>query len=361
MKPSLNEGSDLGTPLTQKRKGALLLNLGTPDAPTTEAVRVYLKEFLMDPYVVDIAFPLRWLLVNVAILPRRSAQSAALYRKVWTQRGSPLLTHLEDLKTQVEDQFLKQNKGDWIIDSGMRYGNPTIESALIRFRDAGVGEVIAVPLYPQYSSAATESSIVRCKELFSQIIPHGTLTFVPPFYDECNFIDSFAEVIQASLIDYDYDHLLFSFHGLPERQVKKTTQDYCFSKESCCDEITDANRDCYRAQCYATARLLAEKLGISKEKYSVCFQSRLGRTPWIRPYTDELYRELPKKGVRRLAVACPAFVADCLETLEEVQIRGLEEFTQSGGEELRLIPSLNSSTSWARTVAHLIQKCSKEA
>lgn len=345
----------------KKRKGALLLNLGTPDAPTTEAVRVYLKEFLMDPYVVDIAFPLRWLLVNGAILPKRPALSASLYRKVWTDRGSPLLNHLQDLESKVQDQFHKLNEGDWLTQSAMRYGKPSIESALIAFRDAEIDEVIAIPLYPQYSLAATESSIDKCTELFRKIIPQGSLSFVPPFYNEDVFIDSFVEVIKNSLKNYNYDYLLFSFHGLPERQVKKTTKNYCFNRDFCCNEITEANQNCYRAQCYATARLLAEKLGIPQEKYSVCFQSRLGRTPWIKPYTDELYRELPKKGVRRLAVACPAFVADCLETLEEVQIRGREEFIQSGGEELRLIPSLNSSGTWAHAVVNMLQKSSQGA
>ncbi|MEO7164658.1 MAG: ferrochelatase [Bdellovibrionia bacterium] len=360
LEPALTPGPDtLPKHSTKKRQGALLLNLGTPDAPTTVAVRAYLKEFLMDPYVLDIAFPLRWLLVNGAILPKRPAQSAALYRKVWTDQGSPLLTHLQDLKAKVQNQFHKLNEGGWLIESAMRYGKPSIETALRSFKAAGIDDVIVIPLYPQYSLAATESSVAKCTELFQKIIPGGTLSFVPPFYSQSIFIDSFVEVFKKSLINFSYDHLLFSFHGLPERQVKKTTNNFCFSQDSCCSEITEANQNCYRAQCYATAKLLAKGLGIPGDKYSVCFQSRLGRTPWIRPYTDELYRELPKKGVRRLAVACPAFVADCLETLEEVQIRGREEFIQSGGEELKLIPSLNSSGSWVQAVADMLQACSK--
>jgi ferrochelatase len=355
-----------------KRKGALLLNLGTPDSPTTPAVRSYLKEFLMDPYVIDIPFPLRWLLVNGAILPRRPAQSAKLYQKVWTDRGSPLLYHLEDLKNKVHRHInglnerveTKPNEPRlspdlWMVEGAMRYGKPSIEQALTKFKKAGIDEVIVVPLYPQYSLAATESSVQKCKDLFQKIIPQGKLSFIPAFYHKDSFIDSFVQVIGQGLKEFDYDHLLFSFHGLPERQVKKTAKNHCLSQATCCDQVMTGNENCYRAQCFATAHQLAKKLGISKEKYSVCFQSRLGRTPWIKPYTDEFYRELPAKGVKRVAVACPAFVADCLETLEEVQIRGKEEFKQHGGEDLKLIPSLNSSEGWVRGVTQLLLDHSK--
>jgi ferrochelatase len=337
-----------------KIKGALLLNLGTPDAPHPKEVRRYLKEFLMDPLVLDIPYLARWLLVHGAILPKRPITSAAAYRKVWTEAGSPLLFHLLELTHQVQ-ACLGEN---WVVKSAMRYGQPGIQKALEEFRTEGIDTITLLPLYPQYSLAATESSIREVRRLVEKFTPDTSLEILDPFYRHDAFIRSFVKVIRASLAGYAYDHLLFSFHGLPERQIRKTdpTGAHCFATASCCDHLTEANANCYRAQCYESARLMARALDIPPDRYTVCFQSRLGRTPWIKPYTDELYRELPKKGVKRLAVACPAFVADCLETLEEVQIRGREEFIQNGGEELKLVPSLNSNDHWGQSVAELFER-----
>lgn len=346
-----------------KKKGLLLINLGTPDAATTEKVRIYLKEFLMDPFVIDIPYPLRWLLVHGAILPKRPALSAAAYRKIWTQRGSPLLEHLEDLVAQVRKLA---NPSEWSVVGAMRYGNPSIRSALEELSASGIEEAVVLPLYPQYSLAATESSIVCIRKLARLVAPGLKISFVPAFYDDRHFIEAFAEVARESLRGFEHEHLLFSFHGLPERQVRKTDRSapggaHCLQSENCCERMTDANRDCYRAQCYATARALAQALALRPDQYAVCFQSRLGRTPWIKPYTDQMYSSLASRGVKRLAVMCPAFVADCLETLEEVQIRGRDDFRRLGGEELRLVPSLNSSPSWARTVLSLAQARSQRA
>lgn len=341
-----------------KKKGLLLINLGTPDAATTEKVRIYLKEFLMDPFVIDIPYPLRWLLVHGAILPKRPALSAEAYRKVWSDRGSPLLEHLEDLVARVQELVVAS---EWKVLGGMRYGTPSIRRALEEFRDEGIDEVVAFPLYPQYSLAATESSMANTRKLAKRVAPGLKLHFVPAFYDDAGFIEAFAQVAREGLQGFDYGHLLFSFHGLPERQIRKTDHSaqgtkHCLESQDCCAVMTEANRDCYRAQCYATARALARVLGLKPEQYTVCFQSRLGRTPWIRPYTDEVYGEVAKRGVKRLAVMCPAFVADCLETLEEVQIRGRDDFRRLGGEDLKLVPSLNSSSAWARAVVQLAQK-----
>jgi ferrochelatase len=319
-------------------------------------VRSYLKEFLMDPYVIDIPYPMRWLLVHGAILPKRPAQSAEAYRKVWGERGSPLLEHLLALSSQVQ---AVANSDQWVIKAGMRYGNPSLTKALTEFKNEGVGEVVVFPLYPQYSMAATESSIHATRKLARKVAPGIKLRFVPAFYEDKGFIGAFAEVARASLEGFDFDHLLFSFHGLPERQIKKTDRTpggaHCLQDASCCDRIAENNRDCYRAQSYATARALASRLDLSPDRYTVCFQSRLGRTPWIKPYTDHLYVELAAKGVKRVAVMCPAFVADCLETLEEIQIRGQEDFRKLGGSELKLIPSLNSTPAWARAVLSLAE------
>lgn len=338
------------------RKGLLLINVGTPDGPETPQVRAYLREFLMDPLVIDLPLPLRWLLVHGAILPSRPKASAALYRKIWGERGSPLLFHLDDLVVKVR----KLLGSEWVVEGGMRYGRPSIRQGLERLREAGVTEITAFPLYPQYSLAATRSSELETqRHVGSEVM----LKFIPPFYADPGFLDSFAAVARSELERFTVDHILFSFHGLPERQVKRTdrTGKHCLASPDCCARIGDANRNCYRAQCFHTARELATRLELSEERYTVCFQSRLGRTPWIRPFTDDLYRTLPGRGIKRIAVLSPAFVADCLETLEEIAIRGAEEFKRSGGEELRLIPSLNSETDWARAVVALVTRASSRA
>ena len=340
------------------RKGLLLLNVGTPNSAQTSDVRKYLRQFLMDPYVLDMPFLNRWCLVHLAILPLRPRKSAAAYQKIWTSQGSPLGFHLKELSQKIRPLL-----GDsWFVQGAMRYGQPSIESAFQAFRDEKIRDLTIFPLYPQYSLAATESSLQECVRLAKKLIPDARMTRVDPFYNHNLFLGSFTEVARKSLADFNYDHLLFSFHGLPERQVKRTDKagDHCFGSEQCCQKIGDANQNCYRAQCYSTAHRIAERLGLESTRYTVCFQSRLGRTPWIKPYTDELLREMPKKGIKRLAVICPAFVADCLETLEEIQIRGREEFIRFGGEDLKLVPSLNSSDIWVNAVREIALEAKHE-
>lgn len=303
----------------------------------------------MDPYVIDVPHPLRWLIVNGAVLPTRPASSARAYREIWTERGSPLLVHLLDLAQKVQVHL----GDDWVVQPAMRYGQPSIESALRRFHDLGITDVTVFPLYPQYSLAATETSIQECRRVAQAVSSEFKLEFVGAFYRHSGFIEAFVEQARKTLQDFNYDHVLFSFHGLPERHVKKTdlTGEHCLNRSDCCSTISEANQNCYRAQCYQTAHAIAQQLELKLSDYTVCFQSRLGRNPWIKPYTDHLYESLPSQGVKRVAVICPAFVADCLETLEEIQIRGREEFISKGGEDLRLVPSLNSNESWARVVA----------
>lgn len=339
---------------SEESKALLLLNLGTPASPTEKDVRTYLKEFLMDPYVLDVPYLLRWFIVHGTILPSRPAVSAEAYRKVWTDKGSPLLIHLNDLKQKVQNQLGSQ----WNVQAAMRYGNPSIADALEGFRDSHFSEITLLPLYPQYSLAATESSIRACTTLAAKVLPGVKLNVIESFYSFDPFIESFAEVIRKSLDGFSYEHLLFSFHGLPERQIKKTDPSgkFCLMESDCCTRAVSPNRHCYRSQCFTTARLIAKKLNLSEDRFTICFQSRLGKTPWIQPFTDRFYRELPKKGIKKLAVACPAFVADCLETLEEVQIRGRDEFIQNGGEELRLATSLNSSEAWVKAVSELVRR-----
>ena len=335
-------------------QGLLLLNLGTPEQPTPVAVKKYLKEFLMDPRVIDIPYPLRWVLVNLGILPKRSYSSAAAYQKIWTSRGSPLLIHLMDLNEKVQEKL----GTCWRVQAAMRYGQPSIEKAIQEFRDSGIQEVTVVPLYPQYSTAATESSVQECKRLFRKLASSIHYRFIPPFFDQPSFIQAFASIANESIRDFAYDHVLFSFHGLPERQIKKlglATRQYCRFSRECCEVLNIDNQNCYRAQCFRTAKLIAEKMSLSPKQYTVCFQSRLGRTPWIQPFTDALYQELPVQGVKRLAVLCPSFVSDCLETLEEVAIRGNQQFKEKGGQELLLIPSLNSSAHWVSGLCQIVK------
>ena len=328
--------------------GLLLINLGTPDSPRPTDVRRYLREFLSDPRVIDIPGWKRWLVLNLFILPLRPRRSGEAYEKIWTDRGSPLRFHGEDLVRKV-----RQRLGDAaVVELAMRYGRPSIASALERLRRADVDRIVVFPLYPQYSSAATGSSIEKVYRAAARLWNTPTLQMVPPFYDHPSFIECCVEVARPHLEEIDPEVVFFSFHGLPERQVHKSddTGGHCLSSQDCCSRLVTANRNCYRAQCFATARLLAERLGIPPEKREVCFQSRLGRDPWIRPYTDELFVEHPRRGVKRAAVLSPAFVADCLETLEELGIRGVEQWREHGGEVLRVVPCLNAADAWADAV-----------
>ncbi|MCC6272604.1 MAG: ferrochelatase [Deltaproteobacteria bacterium] len=333
--------------------GVLLINLGTPKAPTAKDVRRYLRQFLSDPRVIDINPVGRWLLVNLIVAPFRSPKSAAAYRKIWTERGSPLLFHTQDLGRAVAERLGE----DYAVEIGMRYGEPSIESALRRLFDRGVREVRILPLYPQYSSSATGSTqeeVFRVAKRMWNITP---LQFLLPFFDHPGFIRAFAEVGRGRLRDFRADHVLFSFHGLPERQILKgdVGGNHCLKKPDCCDKVVPANGLCYRAHSYATARALVAELQLPAEQYTVCFQSRLGRTPWIKPYTDLVIPELAKAGKKRLAVFCPAFVADCLETLEEVGMRARKQFRALGGEDLLLIPSLNAEPAWVEAVCAMVK------
>jgi ferrochelatase len=327
--------------------GLLLINLGTPDAPTTPAVRRYLREFLSDPRVVDIGAVGRSLLLNLVILPTRPAKSAHAYQQVWdAERGSPLLAHSKDLARGVA-QALGEG---WRVELAMRYGNPSIASALEALR--GCERIVVMPLYPQHAASSTSTTNARVMELASASWDVGAFDFVPAFHADPGFLDAWIAVAQPALAEAAPDHVLFSFHGLPERQIKKSGDAACLT-DGCCDRAVTP-LTCYRAQCYATARALASRLGITSS--TVCFQSRLGRTPWITPHTDVVLDELGAKGVKRLAVMCPAFVADCLETLEEIGIRARAQFKAAGGEELVLVPSLNATPRWIDAVSAIARR-----
>jgi ferrochelatase len=339
-----------------ERQGLLLVNLGTPDAPETGAVRRYLREFLSDPRVLDIPAPARWALLELAILPTRPRRSAAAYRKVWTQEGSPLLVHGRRLAARLSDALGPK----WVVELAMRYGNPSLELALEKLASAGTRSITLLPLYPQYASSSTGSTMERVYALAGKAWNVPALRVVPPFFDQEAFLDAWVEVARPALAESRADHVLFSFHGLPERHIRKsdTSGRHCLQSPDCCDVAVPENRWCYRAQCVSTARSLTTRLGIPREQTAVAFQSRLGRTPWLKPYTDLLLPELAAKGVRRLAVLCPAFVADCLETLEEIGIRARADFLRAGGESLTLVPSLNAHPAWVRALVQLVRGAS---
>jgi ferrochelatase len=341
------------------KKGLLLLNLGTPDGPEPEDVGRYLKEFLMDARVVDIPTPLRWILVNLLIVPKRKYLSSLNYKKIWTKRGSPLLFHLEDLAASVGAAL----EGRFQTLFAMRYGRPNIESALQSFKDQGLKKVVIFPLYPQFADSTTGSSIAECLRVAADIGLEAQIKFVEPFYNHPEFINACNEIAQPILGSTKSEHVLFSFHGVPERHVRradKSGQCCLNSKEgscyaACCDKLTLDNQNCYRAQCVATAHLLASRFGlVHQEQWSISFQSRLGRTPWIGPYTDDVVCSLAKAGVKRLAVVMPSFTADCLETLEEIAHGGSETFQQAGGTEFNVIPCLNSHPRWVQAVTQIL-------
>lgn len=332
-------------------RGLLLVNLGTPDAPTTSAVRRYLREFLSDPRVVDLPAWARWLLLNLVILPLRPRRSAEAYRKVWTAEGSPLLANSRKLAEAVADAL----EGELTVKLAMRYGRPSISEALEGFRRAGVESIVVLPLYPQYAASSAGSTVARVYELAGQGWDALPVRVVPPFFHSAGFLDAFAEVARPALAEAKPEHVLFSFHGLPERQVHRSAGPGapCFTSGTCSAQLTAANARCYRAQCFHTARELARRLALDEDRFSVAFQSRLGRTPWIKPHTDQVLVELPARGVKRVAVVEPSFVADCLETLEEIGLRGAESFRAAGGEQLTLVPSLNAHPAWVAEVVRL--------
>lgn len=329
--------------------GLLLVNLGTPDAPTTAAVRRYLAEFLWDHRVLSIPAVPRALLLYGAILPFRPAKSAEAYRKVWDPvTGSPLLHHSEALTGAVRAAL---GQG-WTVALGMRYGKPGLAGALQTLEDAGCERIFVQPLYPQYASSSTGSTVERLMGLAAARPATPNLSVLPEFYDDPDFIAAFAEIARPQLQAFAPDHVLMSYHGLPEDQVKATqlgAGGHCLSTPSCCDRIETVNSRCYRAQCFATTRALSAALGLRPEQVTVSFQSRLGRTPWIKPYTDVLLPELAAQH-KKLAVLCPSFVADCLETLEEIGVRAKEEYAALGGA-LELIACPNSSPRWVQAIA----------
>lgn len=325
-----------------KKKGILLVNLGTPDSTKIPDVRKYLREFLMDKRVIDIPFLGRWLLVNGIIAPFRAPKSAEEYRKLFDERGSPLKYYTED----ITDLLAKRLNENYSVKFAMRYQSPSIQSALDEFKEEEVSALHVIPLFPQYASATSGSVIDKVMEITKewQIIPD--IKFTAQFLEEELFIDTIVDQGKRLMDKTTYDHFLFSYHGLPERQIRKGSYgEYC-QLGSCCDTLNEHNRYCYRAQCFETTRLVAAKLGIDSSNYTVCFQSRLGKTPWVQPYTEDVLKELAEKGIKKVLAFSPAFVSDCLETTIEVGETYQEDFVEAGGEQWDLVPSLNAEKKW---------------
>lgn len=340
-----------------RRIGILLVNLGTPDSPETGDVRRYLAEFLNDPRVIDINPVSRWFLLNLIILRFRPAKSAHAYKKIWSKDGSPLLIHGKALAAAITERFA--DEADVRVRLGMRYGSPSLRSGIEGLIEDGCDRIIAFPLYPQYASSSTGSTAEAAYRIAAELENTPFITVVPPFYDHPAFIEAFAQVGRPVLEEKQPDHVLMSFHGLPERHLRKgdSSGKHCLAKPNCCDAITDVNRNCYRAQSVSTARDLAAKLDLDASKYTVTFQSRLTKE-WITPFTDVVLEQIRDKGeIKKLVVFCPAFVADCLETLEEIGIGLKEEFEKAGeGRELTLVPSLNTETAWVDAVEQILRE-----
>ncbi|MET3114269.1 ferrochelatase [Pedobacter sp. CG_S7] len=332
------------------KKGILFVNLGTPDSPEVSDVRKYLDEFLMDERVIDINAFKRTLLVKGIIVPFRSPKTSKLYKEVWDENGSPLLYY-----SKIQVALAQEALGDeYHVELAMRYQSPSIITALDNMKAGLVESIKVIPLFPQYASASTGSVIQKVMEIVSKWQTIPPVTFINSFHDNKLMIQTFAA--NASRYQPEkFDQILFSFHGLPERQLVKCDHSghHCLKKDNCCATLTDANKFCYSAQCHDTARLIAEELNVPAEKYSVCFQSRLGKEPWVQPYTIDVLKDLAARGKKRLLVFCPAFVADCLETLYEVSVEYQEDFKALGGEEVQLVASLNDNPKWIEAMVEM--------
>ncbi len=312
-------------------KGILLVNLGSPDSTNVEDVRTYLREFLMDAKVIDQPWIIRKMIVELFILPKRPIQSAEAYKKIWTENGSPLIIYSKILQEKVQEQM------DIPVGLAMRYKNPSIEFGIQELYDKGVRDILVVPLYPQYTMSTTETVADKVLEVQKKKFSDVNVQFIKAFYNHPDYVKVLGDSIKERLPE-NYDKLLFSYHGIPERHDKKALRSA---------KVSGLPIETYRNQCLETSRLVAEYLELPEDKYYTSFQSRLGRDPWIRPYTDETLEKFPENnGVKNLAVCTPAFVADCLETLEEISMEGKEEFLEAGGENFTYIPCLNDRQDW---------------
>lgn len=333
-------------------KGVLLVNLGSPDSTDPKDVKKYLGEFLMDERVIDVPLWARTILVKGIILNTRPKQSAAAYKKIWWEEGSPLIVLSKRLRDRIDEITSVP------VVLAMRYGTPNIKSGLQELHDQGVDEVLIFPLYPQFAMATTETILVLAEELRKEFFPEMSFTSIPAFYNHPDYVSVLAESISENLKNVEYQHVLFSYHGVPERHIRKSdiTKSHCQIDGSCCKTPSEAHQFCYRHQCYETTRLVAQYLGLKENEYSVSFQSRLGFDPWLQPYTDRTIERFGKQGMKNLAIVTPAFVSDCLETLEEIAMEGEEIFHEVGGETFTVVPCLNDRADWVKVLSRWIDE-----
>ena len=336
-------------------KGILLVNLGSPESPEPKDVKKYLGEFLMDERVIDLPLIARTALVKGIILNTRPKASAAAYKKIWWEDGSPLIVLSERLQKKVQEEV------DFPVALAMRYGSMTIKKGLQELVDKGCDDVFLIPLYPQFAMATVETIVVLAEEIRAEYFPKLKIESIKPFYNNPEYISALANSIKDDLKDKEYEHLLFSYHGVPERHIRKSdiTKSHCKIDGSCCETASKAHEFCYRHQCKEVTRLVGEYLKLEPDTYSTSFQSRLGFDPWLQPYTDRTIERLGKKGVKTMAIATPAFVSDCLETLEEIAMEGEEIFHEMGGKDFTTIPCLNTNKDWVSFLANQINEWSK--
>lgn len=341
----------------KKMKGILLVNLGSPDSPNPKDVKKYLGEFLMDERVIDVPKWARTLLVKGIILNTRPKASAKAYQKIWWEEGSPLIVLSERLKEKVQKQV------DIPVALAMRYGSMTIKNGLQELAGKGVNDVLIIPLYPQFAMATTETILVLAETLKKEFFPQMSLESFPPFYNNPEYIKVLSTSIKDHLKGKKYDHLLFSYHGIPERHIRKSdvTKSHCKMDKSCCSTASEAHAYCYKHQCVEVTRLVGAALKMESETFSTSFQSRLGFDPWLQPYTDRTIERLGKEGVENIAIVTPAFVSDCLETLEEIAMEGEEIFHEAGGKNFTTVPCLNDDPNWVALLAKWIQAWNEKA
>ena len=340
---------------SSSKKGVLLINLGSPKSTSTKDVRAYLDEFLMDKRVIDLPFLLRALVVKGFILPNRPAKSGAAYQKIWTKEGSPLVVISKKFTEKVKA------KATIPVELAMRYSTPSIEEGVLKLKEQGINDILVVPLYPHFAMSSTETVNEKVKEIKASFHPEAKLTFFPSFYKDEAYIKSLSSKIEKELKEQDIDHLLFSYHSIPERHIKKSdiTKSHCKIDKSCCNTPSKAHEFCYRHQCFETTKEVVKLLKLTEDKYTVAFQSKLGKDKWLTPSTNKLIGTLPAKGIKKLAVVVPSFVADCLETLEEIAIEGKKDFLENGGINYLAIPCLNEEEQWINTVSTWISNWQK--
>lgn len=332
----------------KSKTGVLLVNLGTPDSPSVKDVRSYLSQFLNDPRVIDIPWLLRKILVNLIIVPFRAPKSAAIYKKLWTANGSPLLFYSKRVQALLQEAL----SSEYEVHLAMRYKNPSIPGVLEVMRKQNYERIIILPMFPQYASASTGSAMEEVMRVIRTWWTIPELKFISQYYNNPTFIDALEE--RGRQYDLDaYDHILFSYHGLPERQVDKVYTEGLCSDHNCENEITEENKFCYKATCYATTRMLVERLNIPADKYTVCFQSRLDKK-WLEPFSDKVVEECGRKGMKKILVFSPAFTADCLETIIEIGDEYQDIFKAHGGEKVQLVESLNDHPLWIKTLKELV-------